>query len=136
MSPSRGGEIPVWERGRVGRLVGGLVDYARTAWWGLVGGHVTEKTRLELAQGVILRDAPGTGSAACFFINTGNNTFLDHGGTRNPDGQGYAVFGQVVSGMDVVRAIQARETKGKTPIPGLGGQYLTEPVTIKKAYRQ
>ncbi len=84
----------------------------------------------------VARDAPGTGSAAFFFINAGDNTFLDHGGTRNPDGQGYAVFGQVTNGMDVVRAIQARETDGATAIPGLAGQYLTQPVTITKAYRQ
>lgn len=52
---------PVWERGRVGRFAGGLADYARTAWWGLVGGHVTESSRLEIAQAVVLRTDAASG---------------------------------------------------------------------------
>ncbi len=55
----KGGWIgPVWERGRVGRLWGGLVDYARTAWWGLIAAHIIETRRLEIVQAVILRDGP------------------------------------------------------------------------------
>jgi len=41
-----------------------------------------------------------------FFICIGPQPSLDFGGARNPDGQGFAVFGRVVSGMDVVRKIQ------------------------------
>ena len=55
MSERRRRGKPVWERSRLGRLRGGLVDYVRTAWWGLVGGHLTEKAPLELAQAVVLR---------------------------------------------------------------------------------
>ena len=33
---------------------------------------------------------------------------MPFGGRRNPDGQGFAAFGQVVDGMDVVRAIHGR----------------------------
>ncbi len=44
-------------------------------------------------------------SATCqFFINLVDNTFLDHQG-KNPNQYGYAVFGQVTEGMDVVDAI-------------------------------
>ncbi len=48
-------------------------------------------------------------ASAQFFINVSNNTFLDH---RSPtqDGWGYAVFGKVVDGMDVVERIKAVET--------------------------
>ncbi len=46
---------PVWKRGRVGRLAGGLLDYARTAWWGIVAPRATEKKPLEIAQAVVLR---------------------------------------------------------------------------------
>ena len=53
------------------------------------------------------RLAPGTASAA-FFICIGDQPSLDFGGARNPDGQGFAAFGQVVDGMDVVRRIFAR----------------------------
>ena len=50
------------------------------------------------------RLAPGT-AAAAFFICVGDQPELDYGGARNPDGQGFAAFGQVIKGMDVVRAI-------------------------------
>ena len=47
---------------------------------------------------------PHTASAQ-FFINTANNTFLNHS-AKNQDGWGYAVFGIVVEGMDVVKRIE------------------------------
>src|SRR5574342_1001738 len=40
-----------------------------------------------------------------FFINVKDNDFLDHKNT-SPDGYGYAVFGQVIEGMDVVHSIE------------------------------
>jgi peptidyl-prolyl cis-trans isomerase A (cyclophilin A) len=53
------------------------------------------------------RRAPGTAGPA-FFICIGDQPELDFGGRRNPDGQGFAAFGRVIAGMDVVRAIHAR----------------------------
>ena len=50
--------IPVCERGRAGRLWGGLRDYLRTAWWGIVSPRVGESRPLVIAQAVILRDGP------------------------------------------------------------------------------
>ena len=44
-----------------------------------------------------------------FFINLKDNTFLDHK-DKSPEGWGYAVFGHVTSGMDVVEQIAAVET--------------------------
>jgi len=84
----------------------------------------------------IARDDPGTGSAAYFFINVGNNNFLDEGGERNPDGAGYAVFGKVVKGMDVIKTIQAGEANRPADDEAVKGQYLTRPVLIMKAYRK
>ena len=50
-------------------------------------------------------------SATCqFFINTVDNAFLDHT-EETPQGYGYAVFGQVVEGMDVVDKIEKTKTK-------------------------
>lgn len=51
------------------------------------------------------RYEPGTATTE-FFICIGNQPELDYGGKRNPDGQGFAAFGKVVQGMDVVKAIQ------------------------------
>jgi len=50
---------------------------------------------------------------------------LDFGGERNPDGQGFAAFGKVIKGMEVVRSIhQMRDT----------GQYLIDPLKIKAVF--
>ena len=48
-------------------------------------------------------------ATAQFFINVGNNTFLNWGDPRS-DGNGYAVFGKVVSGQDVVTKIARTPT--------------------------
>lgn len=47
-----------------------------------------------------------------FFINVNDNTFLDHRDTR-PDAYGYAVFGKVVAGMDIVKTIEQVATGNK-----------------------
>jgi peptidyl-prolyl cis-trans isomerase A (cyclophilin A) len=59
------------------------------------------------------RDQPGTASSE-FFICIGDQPDLDFGGRRNRDGQGFAAFGRVVAGMDVVRRIQHQEADGQT----------------------
>jgi peptidyl-prolyl cis-trans isomerase A (cyclophilin A) len=55
-----------------------------------IAHELTKDTGLSNTEGVvsIARLEPGTGSAAYFFINIGDNSFLDYGGERNPDGQG------------------------------------------------
>ncbi len=60
------------------------------------------------------------------FICIGDQPVLDFGGMRNPDGQGFAAFGRVTQGMDVVRAIQ------QSPYEK---QRLTPPITIRKIRR-
>ncbi len=55
-----------------------------------------------------------------FFICIGDQPELDFGGKRNPDGQGFAAFGQLIAGMDVVRTIQQQPHDGQTlnpPVP-------------------
>jgi peptidyl-prolyl cis-trans isomerase A (cyclophilin A) len=66
-------------------------------------------------------------ATAQFFINVKDNSFLDQPNSR--DGNGYAVFGKVVSGMDVVDKIRA------VPVGDKGGHQNvpTLPVTIRKA---
>ncbi|HOM13780.1 MAG TPA: peptidylprolyl isomerase [Rubrivivax sp.] len=69
--------------------------------------------------------APDSATAQ-FFINVKDNAFLDAANAR--DGQGYAVFGKVVSGMDVVDKIWAVPTGSKGPYQNVP---LT-PVVIRK----
>jgi peptidyl-prolyl cis-trans isomerase A (cyclophilin A) len=58
------------------------------------------------------RSAPGSASSE-FFICIGDQAALNLGGERNPDGQGFAAFGRVVEGMEVVRAIQQGAADGQ-----------------------
>jgi peptidyl-prolyl cis-trans isomerase A (cyclophilin A) len=66
-------------------------------------------------------------ATAQFFINVKDNAFLDQPNAR--DGNGYAVFGKVVAGMDVVDKIKA------VPVADKGGHQNVPvtPVAIKKA---
>jgi peptidyl-prolyl cis-trans isomerase A (cyclophilin A) len=82
----------------------------------------TSMTGLKHRDGTIsmARNGPDTATSE-FFICVGDQPELDFGGRRNPDGQGFAAFGRVVSGMDVVRKIQ------RSPVRL---QRLTPPVTI------
>jgi len=61
-----------------------------------------------------------------FFICINDQPDLDFGGLRNPDGQGFAAFGLVTAGMDVVRAIQQAPHEA---------QKLTPPVAITRIRR-
>jgi len=94
----------------------------------------TNATGLKHADGAVsmARAAPDSAQGS-FSIVIGDQPEMDFGGRRNPDGQGFAVFGRVVSGMDVVKAIQASPT-------GQRGAYGTEtldpPIAIVKAYRR
>lgn len=69
----------------------------------------TQQTHILHKDGVIslARTAPGTATTE-FFICVGDQPGFDFGGDNNPDGQGYAAFGKVVKGMDIVRNIYAR----------------------------
>jgi peptidyl-prolyl cis-trans isomerase A (cyclophilin A) len=87
----------------------------------------TRDTGLSHVDGAVsmARDGPDTATSD-FFVCVGAQPELDHGGRRNPDGQGFAVFGRVVSGMDVVRRIHAAPAEG---------QSLRPPVRIVEAVR-
>ena len=88
----------------------------------------TSETGLLHVDGTVsmARGGPDTATQS-FFICIGDQPSLDFGGMRNPDGQGFAAFGRVVAGMDVVRAIH------QSPYEA---QQLTPPVRIVRAYRK
>jgi peptidyl-prolyl cis-trans isomerase A (cyclophilin A) len=89
-----------------------------------IAHETTQKTGILHSNGVIsmARNKPGSASTE-FFICIGDQPALDFGGKRNPDGQGFAAFGKVLDGMEVVRAIQALPDEG---------QYLKKQVIIRE----
>jgi peptidyl-prolyl cis-trans isomerase A (cyclophilin A) len=72
------------------------------------------------------RGAEADSATSGFVICLEDTPSLDFGSRRYEDGQGFAAFGRVVKGMDVVRRIQQQPVKG---------QALDPPVTITRIYR-
>ena len=87
----------------------------------------TTKTGLLHKDGVIsmARDEPDSATSSFFFC-IGDQPELDFGGARNPDGQGFAAFGRIMRGMDVVKKIQMSPREE---------QRLTPPVRIRSVRR-
>ena len=114
-------------QGGLGDLPGALPPIAH---------ETTARSGLRHGDGVIsmARDAPGSASSE-FFICLGDNPALDFGGRRNADGQGFAAFGRVVRGMDVVRKIHAMPALTRSDDPYLKGQMIAQPVRILGARR-
>lgn len=84
-----------------------------------------------LAGTIAMARTPDPHSASAqFFINAQDNAFLDHRG-KTPQDWGYAVFGKVTKGMDVVKKIEAVRT-GRV---GPHGDVPTQDVVIRKAER-
>jgi peptidyl-prolyl cis-trans isomerase A (cyclophilin A) len=89
--------------------------------------ETTRQTRIHHNDGTLsmTRDKPNSGTSS-FFICINDQPELDFAGKRNPDGQGFAAFGKVTKGMNVIRKIQAQKEKD---------QYLLHPVTISSIQR-
>ncbi|BAH38030.1 MAG TPA: peptidylprolyl isomerase [Gemmatimonas aurantiaca] len=78
----------------------------------------TNATGLKHRNGTLSMARGGPDSATSdFFICIGDQPSLDFGGHRNLDGQGFAAFGQVTQGMDIVRSIQKRPADGQSLKP-------------------
>jgi len=88
----------------------------------------THDTKLAHKDGTLsmARDGPDTATSD-FFLCLGDQPELDFGGKRNPDGQGFAAFGRVIKGMEVVKKIQAAPAEG---------QGLMPPVKVLKMMRK
>lgn len=100
----------------------------------VVQGSVNEVIRSEDTQPIPLERSTSTGlnhldgaismarrdpdsAKSDFFFCVGDQPELDFGGKRNPDGQGFAAFGRVTSGMEVVRAINEAPKEGQRLMP-------------------
>ncbi|MBP6822518.1 MAG: peptidylprolyl isomerase [Acidobacteria bacterium] len=87
----------------------------------------TSATGLKHKDGVIsMARSTADTATSDFFICIGDQPELDFGGKRNADGQGFAAFGKVVKGIEVVKKIQ---------LAPFDAQRLTPPIKIIKAKR-
>ncbi|MGN6214262.1 peptidylprolyl isomerase [Parafilimonas sp.] len=98
-------------------IQGGLwkTNYKLSAGLPGIKHETTAQTKILHKNGVIsmARLEPGTANTE-FFICVGDQPGLDYGGANNADGQGYAAFGKVVKGMNVVHSIyDAPESDGE-----------------------
>lgn len=127
--PDNDGRVP-----KITIIQGGIDPTCRKAPLSPIAHESTEATGLRNVNGAlsVVRWEPGT-AASEFFIVIGDTPELDFGGGRHPDKQGFAVFGRVVEGMDVVRRINASPTQD--PADGslrmYKGQALAEPVHFR-----
>jgi peptidyl-prolyl cis-trans isomerase A (cyclophilin A) len=112
---------------------GGLTDESR--FLAPIAHEPTSQTGLRHRNGTIsiARGEVGTGTAGAFFICIGDQPQLDFGGKRNPDGQGFAAFGHVTSGMKLVHEMGAMKTQG--PPRSSGGELIASPVQILRTRR-
>lgn len=92
----------------------------------------TTLTGLKHTDGVVslARYAPGTGTSD-FFICVGDAPYLDADPVASGDNAGFAAFGRVVEGMEVVKAILALPTPGKATNPVMNGQILAPQLPFK-----
>ncbi len=95
-------------------IQGGLRFTHREKMLPSIEHETTQETGILHLDGTLsmARGTPGT-AASEFFICVGDQPELDFGGKRNPDGQGFAAFGKVVKGMDVVKKIHLSSTDGQ-----------------------
>lgn len=70
-----------------------------------------------------------------FFICIGDQSGLDYGASRNSDGLGFAAFGRVTSGMDIVRKIHQMPSDKLTDNSYVKGQLINNPIIIKTIQR-
>lgn len=112
---------------RIAVIQGGIAAAKRPQGYPAIALERTSVTGLGHGDGTLsmARGSPDSGTNQ-FFITIGPQPELDFGGLRNPDGQGFAAFGRVTRGMEVVRAIQSGAATG---------QSLTAPVTIVRIIR-
>ncbi len=113
---------------RIAVIQGGRYEKEETGGFPPIVHETTAMTGIRHLDGAIsmARWTPGTATSE-FSISVGDQPDLDFGGKRNPDGQGFAAFGRVTRGMDVVRKIHSIEAPT---------QYLEKPVLIYSITRK
>ena len=113
---------------RIAVIQGGMNPDRVSDAFGPIELERTSNTGLRHVNGTISMARAGPDTAThSFFICIGDQPSLDYGGMRNPDGQGFAAFGRLVEGMDVVLRINASPAQG---------QSLQPPISISRIARR
>ena len=108
-------QLPAAQQPQIEVIQGGI-DADSAKKFPPIAHETNDRSGIKHTDGVIsmARGAPGTASSEFFFV-INEQPALDFGGKRNPDGQGFAAFGHVTEGMDVVRRIQQMPSADKPP---------------------
>ncbi len=115
-------------------IQGGLGD--RESPFEPIAHETTKESGIPHTDGVISMARGDVGTASSeFFICIGDQPGLDYGKVRNPDEQGFAAFGKVIEGMDVVRKINGSPADAPSDSEYTKGQILAEPVVISSVRR-
>jgi peptidyl-prolyl cis-trans isomerase A (cyclophilin A) len=119
-----------------GLIQGGIRDSRRL--YPPIAHEATTRTGLSHTDGAISMARGALGSArADFFIIVGPDMVgLDAGPSSGGDGQGFAVFGRVVEGMDVVRRIRAAPVSATAGEGAMRGEMLEPEIRILSVRRQ
>jgi len=105
-------------------IQGGVKPELSEKGWAPITLERTNATGIKHLDGTLSMARAGADTATSdFFICIGDQPELDFSGKRNPDGQGFAAFGRVTKGLDVVRKIQGSAAEG---------QKLTPPIVIER----
>jgi len=113
----------------VGLIEGGIDDPRKL--YPPIAHESTLMTGLKHQDGTLSMAREGLGTATSdFFICSGDTSYLDANPSAPGDNAGYAAFGQVIQGMDIVRAILALPTTGLARNPDMQGQMLDPPVRV------
>ena len=99
--------------------------------------ETTQETGIRNEKGTLAyaRNEPGTANSE-FFFNVGDNFVLDtDAGDPTRDGYGYAAFGRVIRGMEILDEIHRLPTDAPAAVEVVQGQILNDPVPIVRARR-
>lgn len=117
-----------------GSIQGGPPDRVRR--YAPIAHESTRQTGIKHRAGTISMARNGPGSATCdFFICASPMPYLDAHPGAPGDNLGFAAFGQVVQGLDVVKKILALPANGPAPYPQMKGQMLDPRVAITSMKR-
>lgn len=127
--------IPDGKGGDGGLIQGGVTSDVRKLY-PPIADEPSSKTGLRNVAGAIsmARGAPGSAKAD-FFILLSDQPGFDAGAPGGMDADGFAPFGHVIEGMDVVRKIFAAPVSATKGIGPMKGQMLEPPIKILKAAR-